>query len=283
MNELMPETQIEHIVSLGAALKALAILAAGWISATLASRLFMRLTEYELSPHHQIIFSRLIFYILFGLFIITAIVQLGFDISVLLGAASIFTVAIGFASQTSASNFISGLFLLGEKPFEVGDALRVDGDTGEVMSIDLLSIKLRTYDNLLLRIPNEVLIKSKFINLTRFPIRRIDLLVGVAYRENLDKVIALLLGIATNELRCLEEPQPFCRVTNFGSSSVDLQLSVWASKDVIWVLKSDLLKEIKSVFDSNDIEIPFPHVSLYSGSKTQPIPIRQFPDDSNDS
>jgi small-conductance mechanosensitive channel len=279
MNELIPETGVQDAINAVAIIKALVMLAAGWTLAKLSSGLFRRTTRARLGAHHLVIYSRFIFYSIFVLFIIAAMNQLGFQVSVLLGAAGILTVALGFASQTSASNLISGLFLLGEKPFEIGDVLRVDGDTGEVVGIDLLSVKLRTFDNLYVRIPNELLIKSKFVNLTKFPIRRIDLTVGVAYRENLQQVTRLLLAIANDELRCLEEPQPFCIVTNFGSSSVDLQLSVWGRREVFRELKSDLMTAIKAAFDENGIEIPFPHVSLYSGSRTDPLPIRTLRDD----
>lgn len=258
----------------GAIVRALLILIAGWVVARLASRFFRRMMVFKLSAHQLSLYGRLVFYALLTLFIVTAIHQLGFKISVLLGAAGILTVALGFASQTSASNLISGLFLLGEKPFEVGDVLQIEGDTGEVISIDMLSVKLRTFDNLFVRIPNELLIKSKFVNLTKFPIRRIDLIIGVAYREDLKRVIQLLLDLVNGEPRCLEEPQPFCMVTNFNTSSVDLQLSVWARREIFREVKADLLVAVKALFDSEGIEIPFPHVSLYSGSQTAPIPVR---------
>ena len=274
MNEMLTETTVQDTLNWLQIGQALVLVVAGWFLASLASRLFQRTTRFRLGPHLLAIYSRLIFYGIFTLFIVSAIRQLGFDISVLLGAAGILTVAVGFASQTSASNLISGLFLLGEKPFEVGDVLRVENDTGEVVSIDLLSVKLRTFDNLFVRIPNELLIKSKLVNLTKFPIRRIDLTVGVAYREDLQQVIALLLEIANNELRCLEEPQPFCAVTNFGTSSVDLQLSVWGRREIYRELKSDLMVAIKACFDSQGIEIPFPHVAVYAGSRTEPLPIK---------
>jgi len=275
MNELVTTPNVQDAISLITVLRACAILIAGWVAAKLSARFFKRACAFKLSAHHLSLFGRLIFYAIFALFFATAIHQLGFKISVLLGAAGILTVALGFASQTSASNLISGLFLLGEKPFEVGDVLRVDGDTGEVISIDLLSVKLRTPDNLYVRIPNELLIKSKFINLTKFPLRRIDLVVGVAYREDLSQVIRLLLELVNSEPRCMEEPQPFCTVTSFGSSSVDLQLSVWGRRELFRELKSDLMIAIKSTFDTHGIEIPFPHLSLYSGSQTDPLPIFQ--------
>ncbi|MEZ5524281.1 MAG: mechanosensitive ion channel family protein [Pseudomonadales bacterium] len=275
MNELIPEADIQSTISWLNMIKAALLVLIGWVVARLASRFFTRFTRFKLNKHQLAIYTRFIFYLLFSLFAITALHQLGFKISVLLGAAGILTVALGFASQTSASNLISGLFLLGEKPFEIGDVLKVDGDTGEVISVDLLSVKLRTFDNLYVRIPNELLIKSKFTNLTKFPIRRIDLVIGVAYRENLQKVIQLLLELTARDARCLEEPQPFCIITGFGSSSVDLQLSVWCRREVFRDLKSELMQAIKQSFDAHGIEIPFPHVSLYSGSQTAPFPVYQ--------
>jgi small-conductance mechanosensitive channel len=279
MNDMIPETAAQDALTWVAIIKALLMLVAGWFLARVATRLFRSTAGIKLGAHHLAIYSRGIFYAIFAIFIFAAIQQLGFDISVLLGAAGILTVAVGFASQTSASNLISGLFLLGEKPFEVGDVLRVDGETGEVVSIDLLSVKLRTFDNLFVRLPNETLIKNKVVNLTKFPIRRIDLVVGVAYREDLKQVIALLLEVANNERRCLEEPQPFCGVTLFNTSSVDVLLAVWCRKELFREVKSDLLVAIKETFDKHDIEIPFPHVSLYSGSRTGPIPLRTISDD----
>src|SRR5690606_3033117 len=129
---------------------------------------------------------------------------LGFSLSVLLGAAGVLSVALGFASQTSASNLISGLFLIGEQPFQLGDTIKVGNTTGEVLSIDLLSVKLRTFDNLYVRIPNESLIKSEMTNLTRFPIRRFDLLIGVAYKENISQVRQIMQNVADNNPLCMD-------------------------------------------------------------------------------
>lgn len=273
MDEIALDTNLENVINWVSIVKAMLLLLIGWVLAKIATRFFIGIAEFKLSKHQLSIYKRLIFYVIISLFVATALHQLGFKISVLLGAAGILTVALGFASQTSASNLISGLFLLAEKPFEIGDVLKVDGDTGEVISIDLLSVKLRTFDNLYVRIPNEQLIKSKFVNITKFPIRRIDLAIGIAYRENLEQVRKLLLELANEDSRCLEEPQPFCIIKEFGSSSVDIQLSVWSRREVYRDLRSDLMAAIKVAFDANDIEIPFPHISLYSGSKTEPFPV----------
>lgn len=203
-----------------------------------------------------------------------ALGELGFHVGVLMGAAGLFTVALGFASQTSASNLISGLFLIIEQPFVIGDIVRVEDVTGEVLSIDLLSIKLRTFDNLFVRVPNETIIKTKVINLTHFPIRRIDLQVGVAYKEDLPRVREVLAEVADRNPLCLDEPAPVYIFKGFGESSLDMQFSVWTKRENYLALLNSIYLEIKAAFDAAGIEIPFPHRSLYTGSVTDPFPIR---------
>jgi len=228
----------------------------------------------QLDSNQQVLLARISFYGLWGLFIASALSDLGFNLGILLGAAGILTVAIGFASQTSASNVISGIFLLGEKPFVVGDVIRVGTTTGEVVSIDLLSVKLRTFDNLFVRLPNETMIKSEITNLQRYPIRRVDLQVGVAYKEDIERVRAVLMDVADQNPLCLEEPQPLILFRGFGASSIDHQFSVWAKQENFLELRNTIPAEIKAAFDAHGIEIPFPHRSLYTGSVTEPLPIQ---------
>ena len=179
---------------------ALIILIVGWILARLVSTAAAKIIESRSSKQNAMILKRVIFYILAGIVIASALHQIGFNLGVLLGAAGILTVAIGFASQTSASNLISGLFVIAERPFVVGDIIRVEDIIGEVLSVDLLSVKIRTFENLFVRIPNETIIKSKITNLTHFPIRRIDLQIGVAYKEDLQKVKRIIFEIADKNL-----------------------------------------------------------------------------------
>ena len=259
--------------------RAVILVVAGLILGKLTSASVTKLASRQLSQHHLILLRRLVFYTIAGLFAVSALRELGFKLSVLLGAAGILTVAVGFASQTSASNIISGLFLLGERPFSVGDVIKIGATTGEVISIDLLSVKLRTFDNLFVRIPNETLIKSEVTTLTKYPIRRLDLLIGVAYREDIARVNEVLLNIADKNTLCLEEPAPMVYFKGFGESSIDLQLSVWASRKNFLELKNGIQLEIKETFDKEGIEIPFPHRTLYTGSQTAPMPIKLSSDD----
>ena len=208
--------------------RAIILIIIGLVFAKLASGTLKKLLEKKTETHRMILIRRGSYYLILVLFLISALHELGFNLSVLLGAAGILTVAIGFALQTSASNVISGLFLMSERPFTEGDVIRVGTTTGEVLSVDLLSVKLRTFDNLFVRIPNESLIKSEVTTLTRFPIRRIDVLVGVAYKEDLKQVRAILDEVADKGPLCLEEPKPLYIFQGFGESSLDIQYSVWA-------------------------------------------------------
>jgi small-conductance mechanosensitive channel len=183
-------------------------------------------------------------------------------------------VAIGFASQTSASNVISGLFLMGEQPFVVGDVIRVGDVTGEVLTVDLMSVKLRTFNNLQVRIPNETMLKSNVTTLTRFPIRRVDMQIGVAYKEDLDRVREILFELADRNPVCFVEPAPLFIFLGYGDSALNFQFSVWATKENYLELLNSMHLDVKKAFDEAGIEIPFPHRTLYPGSVAEPFPVQ---------
>lgn len=255
-------------------IKAFVMVAAGLVAAQVGSRLARRLAMRYTNAQKALLVRRLVFYSILILAAVSALHQLGFKLGVLLGTAGVLSVALGFASQTSASNLISGLFLIGEQSFSIGDTITVGDLTGEVLAVDLLSVKIRTFDNLFVRVPNETLIKSDIINLTRFPIRRVDLQVRIAYKEDLARVRNLLTEIADAHPLCLYEPRPQVVFQGFGDSSLNLQCSVWAARENFLEVKNTIAERIKETFDAEGIEIPFPHQALYTGRATEPFPIR---------
>ena len=267
--------------------QALVILVVGFALARVISKNLGRVIERYTNAQRGLLARRMAYYAVVTLVVVSALRELGFQFTVLLGAAGILTVAVGFASQTSVSNLISGLFLMTEEPFVVGDIIKVGNTTGQVLSIDLLSVKIRTYDNLFVRVPNETMIKSEITNLTRFPIRRADIQIGVAYKENVPKVRQLLMELADRNALCLEEPKPLFIFKGYGESSLDMQFSVWTKREHFLDFRNSIYEEIKEAFDWNGIEIPFPHRTLYTGSVTDPFPVRmvepEAPDDSGES
>ncbi|MFH2008196.1 MAG: mechanosensitive ion channel family protein [bacterium] len=256
-------------------IRAVTIVAVGYLMARLVRRWIRR---KQLNPQAQMIAARLAGYLVMTVALVWALRELGFQLGALLGAAGLFTVALGFAARTSVSNLISGLFLVGERPFVVGDCIQVGTVTGFVLSVDLMSVKLRTYDNLLVRIPNESLFKKDVTNLSFFPIRRYDLKIGVAYKESLSRVKKVLDEVADKNPLCLVDPAPVFIFLSYGDSGLQIQYSVWAKRELFPQLKTSITREVKDAFDAQGIEIPFPHRSLYTGSLTAPFPIRVVPD-----
>ncbi len=248
-------------------------LLAGLLLARLVSRSLSRALAARMDAQQTMLLRRITFYAILILALVSALRELGFDMTVLLGAAGILTVAIGFASQTSASNLISGLFLIGERPFAVGDVIKVGDATGEVLSIDPLSVKLRTFDNLMVRVPNESLVKSQITNLTRFPIRRLDMQIGVAYRSDLKEVRDILMAVAESNPLCLEEPKPLFIFLEYGDSALKIQFSVWANREKFLDLRNTMHQQVKEALDAAGVEIPFPQRGL-SASPGVILPVR---------
>lgn len=235
---------------------AIAIMVIGIFLSRRVEGLVNRLRQLEFTQ--RALFTRFAKYGVITITVASALAQLGFDLRVLLGAAGILTVAIGFAAQTSASNLISGIFLMVEKPFIVGDIVEVAGTRGEVMAIDLISCKIRLFSNLMVRIPNETMVKSSITNLSYFPIRRFDIAVGIGYKSDIKIVRGIMLKAATEHPLCLTEPEPVFSFSSFGDSSMNILFQVWTLKDNVLKVQTDLFIDIKERFDLAGIEIPFP-------------------------
>lgn len=269
-------TAVEMLIQegLGPILKAAAIVVVGIPLVFFLARLVRRAATLRFSPQRGFLAGKVVLYGGLLVVAVSVVTELGFSLAPLLGAAGIVGVALGFASQTSVSNVISGIFLMGEQPFVVDDIIQVGDTTGQVLSIDTLSVKLRTFDNKFVRIPNESLIKAQVTNVTRYPIRRLDVSVGVAYKEDADRVSGILIDCADRNPMALMEPEPKVFFDGFGESSLNLRLAVWAARQDFMELRYAIQAEIKRRFDEEGVEIPFPHRTLYVGSETQPFPIQ---------
>ncbi|HUT66775.1 MAG TPA: mechanosensitive ion channel family protein [Spirochaetota bacterium] len=262
-------------------LRVVIIVVAGFVLLKILNFSIGRTIKKRFSQQTAMLIKKGIFYAGAFIILVTVLRQLGFKLTALLGAAGIAGIAIGFASQTSVSNIISGLFLISEKPFAVGDIIKAGGTTGIILSIDLLSVKIRTFDNLFIRIPNEQLIKQEVTNVTRFPIRRLNIDVSIAYKDDIGKAQEVLLDVAKNNPYCLDNPEPYFVIKEFGAHGIDLMLGAWFSKPDYTALNNTIMQEIKERFDGEGIEIPFPHVSVYTGSVTEPFPVQVIREEPN--
>lgn len=237
-------------------IRGLLLLIAGGVLALLLSRLARRIVTERFTPAQAEVTGRLVLWGVLGLSVVSALREVGFDLSVFMGAAGLLTVAVGFASQTSASNLISGLFLLFERPFSIRDVIRVGGTTGEVVSIDLLSVRLRTFDNLLVRVPNETLLKSEITNLSHFPLRRFDLQLTVGFDVDLEAVRELLCTIANEDRRVLDEPRVVAHFVAFNERGAQFQLSAWAARESFVEVKNELPVRLHNRLKAEGILLP---------------------------
>lgn len=259
-------------------LRAVVMVAVGVPTVLLLSKTLRKWTTDRLSAQVGLIVGKLVFYLGLVTLGVTTMTELGFSLTPLLGAAGVVGIAVGFASQTSVSNVIAGLFLIAESPFVVDDLIQVGDVMGRVLSVDTMSVKLRTLDNKFVRIPNEALVKSTVTNITRFPIRRLDVRIGIAYKESTERARRVLLDVAERNPLALMEPEPIVVFEGFGDSSLNLLFAVWTTRENWLELKNSIQEEVKAAFDSEGIEIPFPHRTLYVGSETGAFPIQLVQD-----
>lgn len=249
------------------------ILVVGIVIITLLGLMLKKVLPPKLSQQRKMIISRFVRYSAIVILFTVIIAELKIDMTAVFGTAGVIGIVVGVASQTSIGNIVSGFFMVSEKPFEIGDQIRIGDKTGVVHSIDLLSIKIKTFDNLLLRIPNQTVISSEVINVTRFPVRRLDFDISVAYKENLEVVKQTLEEIAKRNPLCLDEPEPIIVFKAFGDSGINILFGVWFERTNYLKVKNSVFMEIKEAFEQKGIEIPFPHISLYAGEATKPFQV----------
>jgi len=235
---------------------------------SILNRIIGKMAAATLPQPRAFVIKKVIRYTGYVVAVMTLFNALGVDLSALLGAAGIAGIAVGFAAQTSVSNVISGLFLISEKPFQIGDVIQVGDVSGVVQSIDFLSVKIQTFDNRYIRIPNETLIKTNVTNITRFPIRRLDVWVSVAYTSDLERVRSILLDVASKNPYVLDNPEPLIVFDKFDSSGIHILLGLWFEKSEYLNLKNSIMVDIHRRFAQEGIEIPYPKMDVYMRQPT---------------
>jgi small-conductance mechanosensitive channel len=236
-------------------LRAAVIAVVGVVGSRLASELAYRITSRSGRLERAALARKITRAGILVLAALTAMSELGFDLSILLGAAGVASVAIGFASQTSASNIISGLFLIAERPFSVGDIIEVGTRSGVVLEIDLMSIKLRTFDNRFVRIPNESVMKADVVNLTRFAIRRIDLPMTIPHTADLPLVHIILSEVAAKTTLVLDEPRPDIMIQGFSPAGTEILFIVWVERTSLVAVRTDLVLQIHKRLREEGIDL----------------------------
>ena len=195
--------------------------------------------------------------------VIAALEQLGVDTTSVLAVFAAAGLAIGLAFKDSLSNFAAGIMLILFKPFTNGDFVEAAGVAGIIEHIRIFNTVMRTGDNREITVPNSHIYSGIITNYSARDSRRIDLVIGIGYDDNIGKAKTLIEGILNKEERILKDPEPTIMVLELGESSVDIAVRPWVKTDDYWGVRAELLQTIKETFDAEGISIPYPQRDLH--------------------
>lgn len=200
--------------------------------------------------------------------VIAAIGALGIETTSFIAIFGAAGLAVGLALQGSLSNFASGVLIILFRPYRVGDYIEAAGIAGSVVQVQILTTIFKTGDNIQIIVPNSQIMNSIITNYSINDTRRIDMVVGVSYSDDLDKVRKTLEDLLAAEDRILDDPKPTIVVSELADSSVNFIVRPWTKTSDYWSVKCDLTEAIKKRFDQEGISFPFPQqdVHLYKES-----------------
>ncbi|WP_457561637.1 mechanosensitive ion channel family protein [Caminibacter pacificus] len=238
-----------------------------WI-AKLLTNLFRKMLERSNTDVTLVKFlGDLVYFGLIVLVIIAALGTLGVNttsFAAIIGAAGL---AVGLALQGNIANFGAGVVLLFLRPFKVGDFVEAGGATGVVDQIGIFNTTFKTGDNRIIIVPNSNIIGGNITNYSREAIRRIDLVIGVGYEDDLKLVKSTLEEILANHPKVLKDPAPAVALAELADSSVNFNVRPWVKSEDYWGVRSELLEIIKTTFDEKGINIPYPQMDVHVDNK----------------
>jgi len=234
-----------------------------WLARKISNLLRRGMEKAETDPTLIGFVGNITYFGLLTMVVIAAVGQLGVQTTsfiAVLGAAGL---AVGLALQGSLANFAAGVLMIIFRPFKAGDFVETAGTSGVVEEVQLFTTKMRTPDNKTVIIPNAQVTAGTITNYSARDTRRLDLVFGVGYGDDLDKVKRVILEVLGAEERLLKDPEPLVGVLNLGESSVDFAVRPWVNSSDYWPVFFDLQEKMKKRFDQEGISIPFPQRDVH--------------------
>ena len=238
-------------------------LAGRWLATRLISLLDKLMAKRRIDEMLRQFTSSILSVLFTFVIALIALEQLGMDTTSLLALLGAAGLAVGLALKDSLSNFAAGVMLLLFKPFKAGDFVEAGGNTGIVEKVGMFTTQMRTGDNCEISVPNANIYGDTIKNYSAKPTRRIDLVIGVGYDDDLKKTRNVLQQIIDNDMRILAEPAPVIAVSELADSSVNFVVRPWVKTQDYWDVRWDLLEQIKLTFDQEKISIPYPQQDVH--------------------
>lgn len=243
---------------------ALAILVIGnWLAKKIAAIFVRMMDRNNVDVTLTKFLKNIVYYALLTAVVIAAAGQLGINTTSFLTVVGAAGLAIGLALKDSLANFSAGVMLILFRPFKVGDVVTVAGETGAVEEITIFNTVMNTPDNQRKIIPNGIITSGTITNITANDTRRIDMVFGIGYDDDIKKAEQLLNEIVRAESKVLNDPKPTVAVAELADSSVNFVVRPWVKTDDYWEVKFVLTENIKLALDEAGISIPFPQQDVH--------------------
>ncbi len=228
-----------------------------------------RFLKEKVSREYQEMTGKITYYSTMILAALIALPMLGFQLSGLLVAGGIVGIAIGFASQNLVENLLAGIFLMFERPIKIGDGVNIDGTTGIVEDIRIMSTTLRSFDGLYIRLPNQKVLTANITNFVANVARRVDFDIGIRYSDDADKAVNLLKAFLDAQTMILKQPESLVFVSELSDSAVMIAIRAWAPVSEWFGIKTQLLWKLKTLLEQENIHIPFPQHEVWFANELQ--------------
>jgi small conductance mechanosensitive channel len=234
-----------------------------WVARRLTNVTQKVMQKAEVDPTLLRFAENLVYMLLMVVVVLAALNTLGVQTTsfvAILGAAGL---AIGLALQGTLGNVGSGVLLVMFRPFQVGDFVNAGGEAGSVEAISLFATTLKTPDNKVIIIPNSAVTGGNITNFSAKETRRVDLIFGIGYGDDLKAAKNILREIIDSDKRVLREPEPFLAVSELAESSVNFVMRLWVKREDYWDVHFDTIEKVKLTFDEKGISIPYPQMDVH--------------------
>ncbi len=265
MDIQLPNINMDLLSQIGIRLiTAIAIFYIGkWIVKILTNLTRKAMTRANVEKTLENFLGNMMYYTLMAAVVIATINQLGVQTTSLLAVVGAAGLAVGLALQGSLSNFASGVMIVAFRPYKVGDVIQAGGVTGNVEEVQIFTTIMKTPDNKRIIVPNSQIMAGEITNFSANPTRRVDLVAGCGYDDDLDKVRKVLEEIISADDRILADPAPTIAVSELADSSVNFVVRPWVNSADYWGVYFDVTEKIKKRFDAEGISIPFPQRDVH--------------------
>jgi small conductance mechanosensitive channel len=243
---------------------ALAIFIVGrWVAKGIRRFIRKMMTHSKVDPTLISFVANLAYVALLAFVVIAALNQLGIQTAsfiAILGAAGL---AVGLALQGSLSNFAAGVLMIVFRPFKVGDFIEGAGVAGTVEEIQIFTTLLITPDNKTIIVPNSKITGDNIINYSAKGTRRVDMVFGIGYDDDIDKARAIIMDVVSGDERVMKDPKPVVLLSELADSSVNFNTRVWSKADDYWGVYFDTMEAVKKRFDAEGVSIPYPQRDVH--------------------